>query len=107
MSYYYGFSAAMGGGEYDRAKWLVPSPAAIPVMGGGASLDTAIAARVGLKNVIQVGDDATYDITSDITLAAQESLTVQAANGARPHLRLKNGSIEILTTGPGASLILG
>src|SRR5689334_10276674 len=26
VSYYYGFSMPLGGGEYDRAKWLVPSP---------------------------------------------------------------------------------
>jgi hypothetical protein len=108
VSYYYGFSAPMAGGEYDRAKWLVPSPPPIPVIGGGLALDNALAARPAVpRTVIEVGDDATYNINTDITLAADESLTIQGANGARPHLRLKNGSIAILTAGAGASLTLG
>jgi hypothetical protein len=106
VSYSYGFSAPMGGGEYDRAKWIVPSTAP-RVTGGGAALDNAIAApRTGLSTVIQVGDSATYDLANDITLAAHESLTIQAINNARPHLRLRNGSIAILTTGAGATLAL-
>jgi hypothetical protein len=104
VSYYYGFSAPMGGGEYDRAKWLVPSTAP-PVLGGGTALDLAIAART--SSVIEVGDDETYDMSSDITIAAGESLVIQATDGARPHLRLAGGSITILTGGASASLTLG
>ena len=108
VSYYYGFSAPMGGGEYDRAKWLVPSPAPILVNGGGAALDNAIAARPAApRTVIQITDSASYVILTDITLAANESLTIQAANETRPHLRMPNGSIAILTAGAGASLTLG
>ncbi len=107
VSYFHGFSAPMGGGEYDRAKWIVPSPPPALVSGGGATLDDAIAARTTLRTVIQVEDDATYDITTNITLAANESLTIQAKNGARPHLRFGNGSIAVLTSGTGASLSLG
>jgi hypothetical protein len=109
VSYFYGFSAPMGGGEYDRSPWLVPSAAPILVSGGGASLQSAIAVPrpAGARTVFQITDDATYDVTSAITLGASEALTVQAANGARPHLRLPQGSIAILTTGAGASLTLG
>jgi len=106
LSYFYGFSAATGGGDYDRAKWIVPVPTPIPVAGGGAALNAAIAARpVAPRTVIQITDDASYDLT-DITLAQSESLTIQARNGSRPHLRLENGSIAIRTTGTGASLTL-
>ena len=111
VSYFYGFSADMGGGEYDRSKWLVPAAAApILVNGGGAALDSAIASRPALpRTVIQITDNATYDITTNITLAANESLIIQAANEVRPHLRMPNGSIAILTAGAGAtaSLTLG
>ncbi len=108
VSYYYGLSAPMGGGEYDRAKWLVSSPPPIPVGGGGTALDDAIKNRVSAPaTVIQITDDLTYDIVTDITLAAAESLTIQADNGVRPHLRLANGEIAIDTAGPGASLTLG
>jgi hypothetical protein len=107
-SYFYGFSAPMGGGEYDRAKWLAPSPAPILVNGGGAALDNAIATRPAApRTVIQVTDSGTYDITTDITLAAGESLTIQTANETRPHLRMPSGSIAILTAGSGASLTFG
>jgi hypothetical protein len=108
VSYFYGFSADMGGGEYDRSKWLVPAAAPILVNGGGAALDAAIALRPAVpRNVIQITDSSTYDITTNITLATNESLTIQAANEWRPHLRMPNGSIAILTAGAGASLTLG
>jgi hypothetical protein len=107
VSYYYGFSAPMGGGEYSRTKWMIPAANPIVVSGGGTALDTAIATRPAvLRTVIQVIDDATYDMATDITLAANESLTVQAADETRPHLRIDGGSIAILTTGSGGSLTL-
>ena len=105
VSYYYGFSARMGGGEYDRRKWLVPTLAPILVSGGGAALAAAIALpRIGSTTVIEIMDSATYDLSANITLAAGESVVIQAANEARPHVRLASGSIAVLTTGAGAAL---
>jgi hypothetical protein len=112
VSYFYGFSADMGGGEYDRRKWLVPAIAPTLVSGGGNALDAAIAARAFLpvgapRTVIQITDSATYDISTNITLAANESLVIQAANETRPHLRMRTGEIAILGAGANASLTLG
>jgi len=112
VSYFYGFSADMGGGEYDRSKWLVPALAPTLVSGGGGALDAAIAARAFLpvgapRTVIQITDSATYDFDTDITLAANETLVIQAANETRPHLHTRSGSIAVLTAGPNASLTLG
>lgn len=108
LSYYYGFSMPMGGGEYDRAKWMVPSPAPLPiVLGGGLALGVRIATRPAAPStVIEIGDSGTYLLNANITLAAGETLTLQAINGARPHIQLANGSIAILTAGVGASLTL-
>jgi hypothetical protein len=109
VSYFYGFSMPIGGGEYDRAKWLVPTPPPLPVAGGGLALNAQIAARPPAPStVIEIQDDATYVLNANITLAAGESLTLQAANGARPHIQLANGSIAILTAAlnSGASLTL-
>ena len=115
VSYYYGFSGEMGGGEYDRRKWVAPST--MPVTGGGRNLHDALAARVGAKTVVEIDNDETYLLGDPIALAAGESLTIQAKNQARPHIRLgrnpadgtevplANGSIAI-TGGPGASLTL-
>jgi hypothetical protein len=108
VSYFYGFSMATGGGEYSLAKWLVPSPPPLPVNGGGLALNAQIAARPPApRTVIEIQDDATYLLNADITLAANESLTLQAADGARPHVQLAGGSIGIQTLGSGASLTLG
>jgi hypothetical protein len=107
VSYLYGFSMEIGGGEYDRAKWMVPSPPPLPVAGGGLALNSQIAARPPApRTVIEIQDDATYLLNADITLAANESLALQAADGARPHVQLANGSIAIQTLGSGASLTL-
>jgi hypothetical protein len=107
VSYFYGFSAPMGGGEYDRANWLVPETT-IAIGGGGSILQNAINGRTGSHTVITIGDNATYDIDANLTLAAGESLTVQAADRARPHLRvtLPNGEWQILTTGKGSAFTL-
>jgi len=116
VSYYYGFSAEMGGGEYDRRKWLVT--ATTPVTGGGHALHDALAARTGTKTVIEIDDDATYFLRDDIDLAQGESLTIQAKNQTRPHIWLgrepsdgsevmnANGSVKIINGGAGASLTL-
>ena len=108
VSYFHGFSAPMGGGEYDRAKWLVPSTAAALVSGGGAALQNAIAARAGAATVITITDNETYDITADLTLNAGESLTIQAADQARPHLRIRRaaGVLQLLTAASNASASL-
>lgn len=107
VSYFYGFSARMGGGEYDRRKWLVPSLAPVLVNGGGAGLAAALALpRVGPTTVIQITDSATYDLAANISLAAGESVVIQAANETRPHVRMSAGSIAVLTAGVGASLTL-
>ena len=112
VSYFHGFGADMGGGEYDRRKWLVPDTSPTIVSGGGGALDAAIAARAFLpaaapRTVIQITDSESYDITTDITLAANEALVIQAANECRPHLRMPARHIAVQATGANASLTLG
>ena len=46
VSYHSGFSADMGGGTYDRRKWILRPTADVTVSGGGGALDAAIAGRV-------------------------------------------------------------
>lgn len=105
VSYHYGLSMETGGGQYPRAKWLVPEPLPIVVAGGGAALDNAIATRPAVpRTVIEVNDNASYVLASNITPAAGESLTIQAADGFRPHVRLTNGSIAILGVGGALTL---
>ena len=108
VSYHYGFSAAMGGGPYQRGKWLVPAAAPLRVSGGGDNLNAAITARPPTSpTVIEITDNAGYRLDAALTLRAGESLTVQAANGVRPHLLPDNGVVTVHTAGAGCSLTLG
>ena len=96
-----GASADLGGGEYARGKWLAAAgPVVVGVSGGGTNLQTAISARADVPaTVIEVTDNLTYELTGDITLRADEELTIQAKDEFRPHVRLTNGSIAVLTAG--------
>lgn len=97
-----GSSGDLGGGEYARGKWLAEAgPPVVAVIGGGTALDTALSGRAVLPGtVIEVNDNLTYDLTTDLTLRADEELTIQAGDGFRPHVRLANGVIAVLTTTP-------
>lgn len=108
VSYFNGFSGDMGGGQYARRKWLSRGVAPIPVTGGGAALQAAIAGRVAApQTIFRINDSASYLLTTAITLAAGETLSIEAGDGFRPHVRLSGGSMAILTSGAGASLTLG
>ena len=101
-----GVSMDLGGGAYSRAKWLPetpPAPVATPVVGGGNALELAIAARTTTETVFRIDDDLSYLLTTDITLAAGERLTIQAQDRDATHVRLAAGSIGIQTTGPGGT----
>lgn len=104
-----GVSMDLGGGAYSRAKWLPetpPAPPATPVAGGGNALELAIAARTTTETVFRIDDNLSYLLTTDITLAPGERLTIRAQDEIRPHIRLNAGSIGIQTTGPGGILTL-
>lgn len=106
VSFHHGFSAPMGGGRYPRRKWLVPSTDPVVVHGGNA-LQTEISNRAKPSAVITIGDDATYEIRGAIDLAPGESLTIQAADGTRPHVRIgTDGSLAVLKGGKGSALTL-
>ncbi len=101
VNYYYGFSAPMGGGHYDRQSTLaIADTTTFFVSIANASTpnpDTALQNAInewvssGLPNgIIEIEDDATYSQASLVinTTAVQQSLTIQAANNARPCLQL-------------------
>jgi hypothetical protein len=101
VSYYYGFAAAIGGGEYDR-----PLLESAPGAGGDVLLrvgrdrpgadDTITAAYNRWRAmdprprsaVIEIIDSGVYTEPLDVTLDENESLQIRAANHARPVIRL-------------------
>jgi hypothetical protein len=92
VSYSYGFSADMGGGEYDRQ---LKQPAGATVYRVGpqhlARLADAIAqwqADQKVNAVIEITDSGVYAEPFSVTLAKGQTLQLRAAVGARPVLRL-------------------
>jgi hypothetical protein len=111
VSFHYGFTIAIGGGEYERGD---PAESVTPlqIVQGGTGLQTAIdAAQNG--GTIEVHDSRRYVETPAITVngAAMvdgkliaKTLVLRAANGARPLLKA-SGDIRIIL-GNEATLIL-
>lgn len=115
--YHYGFSADLGGGPYERGKWLIApelartalqywvkqdgqvSPGSPPVT--HTSLTAAIAdwqqvvadwttnssPNKPINTIITILDSRTYELPDEIQLSSQHWLVIQAANGERPILQ--------------------
>jgi hypothetical protein len=112
--YTYGFSADIGGGPYDRRGTLAtntPDVLFLEVAQSGAPFTTiqlALNAWVAAGRptaVIEIGDSQTYGGSWTIQVPAGRTLTIQAANERRPHLRL-NGTTRLRAMGNGAAVIL-
>jgi hypothetical protein len=85
LSYHYGFSADLGGGEYSRE--LSPAPLALSVPDDHATIGAALAA-LGGAGVIEITDSGRYEETLAISVSAGERLVLRARDGARPTLVL-------------------
>jgi len=108
VSWFYGFSAPLGGGRYARRNWLAaPRPHEGPTwhVPADGDLDNRIANR-GASSVIEITDDNTYRLSSTITVGAGESLVIQAADGCRPTIRVQNRTLTVLAAGEKAHLTL-
>jgi hypothetical protein len=112
VSYHYGFSADMGGGEYDRTL-AQPDGAVVYTVrqeGGDGALDTIGKAlrRWGTEQprhaVIEIDDSRAYVEPIQIEFGpGQESLQLRAANGRRPVIRL----LDWQTSSPDALTVTG
>jgi hypothetical protein len=114
--YHYGFAAELGGGPYERGKWLIRrqpdvdqlSVRSIPTPPGAppathTSLLTALADWVngGHRNtVITLLDSRTYQLPASLQLRNEGWLAIQAATGERPLLRTEAAGLEIQVLPP-------
>lgn len=88
VTYYYGFSADIGGGEYDRSESLEMAgvePRAVP--GDRGTISDALADVAG-NGVVEVTGTGRYEETPALAAAANTRLALRAANGSRPLLQL-------------------
>lgn len=90
VSYSYGFSADMGGGEYPRPDLPVPTST---VSTGGLTLPEALAGIGTSKDyIIEIDNSSTIDSDLSITLNAGQRLTIRAKDVKRPVI---GGSVTI------------
>jgi len=111
VSYAYGFSAEMGGGPYprevDRGDGLWT--ATVRQAGGadftsvGDALHDWETTAGRRRGVITILDSATYDEPLALSMPASTTLTIQAADRVRPHLR-PAGGIAVTYGGDAAAL---
>jgi hypothetical protein len=116
VSYHYGFSADIGGGEYSRPV-ILPAKAVIYPVGPEAEFRRIRAAyEQWLKDkpaagVIEVTDSGVYEEQIHIEVGAGRSLEIRAAPGARPVIllidwRAARPDALTVTGEPGASFSL-
>lgn len=95
VSYYYGFSANIGGGEYQRMLQQ-PEKSLIIAVCGQEQFQKALEpwqAGQPLKDqpasaVIEISDSGVYVLPINLALAAKHNLQIRAANERRPIIRL-------------------
>jgi hypothetical protein len=100
-SFHYGFTLAIGGGEYERGTATQLQP--IQTINAGAPLQPALNA-VQSGGSVEVTDSYIYQETPSITVDPGASVTLRATNGNRP-LLLASGDIN-LSLGAESTLIL-
>lgn len=105
VNYTYGFSADIGGGPYDRRLTLAePGPDtwqdSVSKNGKNITLQKALDGwpnKAQPNAIIQILDNETYGGDLVIKLEAGNRLVIEAADGARPSLRLF-GNLKVSTT---------
>ncbi|MEO8576987.1 MAG: hypothetical protein ABI556_09815 [Gemmatimonadales bacterium] len=97
VTYHYGFSAAMGGGEYYRLARQSPDAKVYRISRGDG--DAPINDRLSEWNaersrfphaILEIADNGFYSESIEVELTAGESLHIRAESGARPVLNLED-----------------
>jgi len=102
VSYQYGFSTDIGGGEYDRPL-SQPAGATVTRVTGHDQLKRALAPWQENQQpqeqpacaVIEIADSGTYVLPINLGFQENRSLQVRAANGCRPVIRLMNWHTDL------------
>lgn len=112
--YHYGFPAELGGGPYERHKWLVAAgimqhelfvqedapPTATTFNTLTDALNEWQNALGRADTVITIMDNRSYDLPGTIGIPNDGALVIQAASGSRPHLRTPAGGLDVSSLPP-------
>jgi hypothetical protein len=114
VSYWYGFSSVLGGGTYDRRKWLTSANAYGGFrrysvhQNGPAGTFATLGAALGqwqadnlAHAVISILDNRTYILPASLIIANGTTLAIEAAQGTRPLLRTQapGGPVDVGVSG--------
>lgn len=119
VSFYYGFGADIGGGQYERRKTLIKpknaewektvrhTPASAAEVATIAEALLEWNARGKPKAIIHIADNWIYEEPIQIEPADKNWLVIEANNNQRPALRVTgSGNIEITGNHPDAGIVL-
>jgi hypothetical protein len=93
VTFHYGFSAAMGGGEYERSNTFDGALGPIDIVTSPGPLQPALDARIA-GGVVEISDSGRFEETPAIALDPGVRLELRAADEHRPTIVL-GGAFEI------------
>lgn len=110
VTFHYGFSADVGGGEYPRdasfKREFNQSGRLIRVPQDHSTIQSALSALGSEDGIVEITDNASYAEALTIQLAASQTIELRAADGRRPHLVLQD-DLTILGDADSEALING
>jgi hypothetical protein len=89
VSFHHGFSAAMGGGEYERAASFAVLEPVQQVAPPPGTIQNALSVVAGSSGAVEIMDSGHYAETLVIDVAGGKSVELRAANKHRPTLVLE------------------
>jgi hypothetical protein len=88
VTYHAGFSADMGGGEYERrSSFSMQDSTPVQVPDDFATVQDALDA-LGGAGLVEITDNGRYEESLSIAVAGDAAIELRAANGRNPHLVL-------------------
>ena len=97
VTYHYGFSADIGGGEYERAETFDLDTAdnvILEVSIGVSSIQNALDQLANIGGIIEIKDNEIYEENLQINIATDKQIEIRASNGYRPLIK-SNSFINI------------
>ncbi len=92
VTYYYGFSAELGGGEYDRAELFAEDITQTVAVAG--DLQAAIGGANG-DVAVEIPDSGRYSGSFHVSSDDKRHIEIRAADGQRPLIDLDGGELTI------------
>ncbi len=87
LSYHHGFSADMGGGEYEREGSFALQDTPVKVPDDHSTIQAALIAISG-SGVVEITDNSHYEETLSVNVTEDAGIELRAADGCNPHLSL-------------------